>query len=52
MYAKNFHVSIKDLRICANNPALEDYSCYLNSLLGISAHICKKTSTSLLRICV
>ena len=24
MYAKIFHVSIKDLRICANNPALED----------------------------
>ena len=25
MYAKNFHVSIKDLRICANNPVLEDF---------------------------
>ena len=25
MYAKNFHVSIKDLCICANNPALEDF---------------------------
>ena len=24
MYAKNFHVSIKNLRICANRPALED----------------------------
>ena len=24
MYAKNFHASIKDLGICANNPALED----------------------------
>ena len=25
MYAKIFHVSIKDLRICANNPVLEDF---------------------------
>ena len=25
MYAENFHVSIKDVRICANNPALEDF---------------------------
>ena len=25
MYAKNFQVSIKDLRICTNNPALEDF---------------------------
>ena len=25
MYAKFFHASIKDLRICANNPALEDF---------------------------
>ena len=25
MYAKNFHVSNMDLRICANNPLLEDF---------------------------
>ena len=25
MYAKNFHVSIKDLCICANNPVLKDF---------------------------
>ena len=25
MYAKIFHASIKDLRICANNPAMEDF---------------------------
>ena len=25
MYAKIFHVSIKDLRICANIPVLEDF---------------------------
>ena len=25
MYAKNFHLSIKDSSICANNPALEDF---------------------------
>ena len=25
MYAKIFHVSIKDVRICANNPVLEDF---------------------------
>ena len=25
MYANIFHVSIKDLRICANNPVLEDF---------------------------
>ena len=25
MYAKDFQVSIKDLHICANNPALEDF---------------------------
>ena len=29
MNAKNFHVSIKDLHICANNPVLED--CYPKS---------------------
>ena len=23
-YAENFHISIKKLRICANNPVLED----------------------------
>ena len=25
MFAKIFHVSIKDLSICANNPELEDF---------------------------
>ena len=25
MHAKDFHASIKDLHICANNPALEDF---------------------------
>ena len=25
MHAKEFHASIKDLHICANNPALEDF---------------------------
>ena len=28
---KNFHVSIKGLRICANNPALEDFVIQNNS---------------------
>ena len=40
MNAKNFHVSIKDLHICAINPVLED--CYPKSKLGISAHVHKK----------
>ena len=51
MYTKNFHASIKDLRICTNNPALED-SYYPKSLLGISAHVRKKTCMSLLGICL
>ena len=25
MHAKNFHASIKDMCVCANNPALEDF---------------------------
>ena len=25
MHAKDFHASIKDLHICANNPALEEF---------------------------
>ena len=25
MYEKNFHVTVKDLRICANNPEWEDF---------------------------
>ena len=29
-YAKNFHVSIKNLRICANNPVLEDFGVIPN----------------------
>ena len=37
IYAK-IHVFIKDLRVCANNPKLEDFIIYL-SLLGISAHV-------------
>ena len=41
MYAKNFHVSIKALRICANKPAMEDFVTP-KSLLGISAHVRKK----------
>ena len=39
---KNFHISIKDLRICANNSVLEDF------VNRISAHVHKNTSTSLL----
>ena len=34
---KNFHVSIKDLRMCANNPALEDF------LIQNHSHVRKKT---------
>ena len=47
MYAKDFHVSIKNLRICANNPALEDFVIIRN--FCACTH---KSSTSLLRICV
>ena len=51
MHAKDFHASIKDLHICANNPELEDFVIQ-NHCVAISAHIRKKTSTSLLTICV
>ena len=50
MYAKIFHVSIKDLRICANNPALEDF---VSKIIIRNFCACtRKSSTSLLRICV
>ena len=42
---KNFHVSIKDLRMCADNPALEDF------LIQNHSHVRKKTAKSLLRPC-
>ena len=51
MYSKIFHISIKELRICAKKSSVRRL-CYPKSLLGISAHVRKKTSTSLLRICV
>ena len=51
MYAKDFHVSIKDLHICANNPALEDFVIQ-NHCKKFLRTYAKKTSTSLLRICV
>ena len=50
MYAKIFHVSIKDLRICANNPVLEDF---VSKIIIRNFCACtQKSSTSLLRICV
>ena len=50
MYAKIFHVSIKDLRICANNPVLEDF---VSKIIIRNFCACtRKSSTSLLRICV
>ena len=36
---KKIHVSIKVLRVCANNPKMEDY--YQKSPLGVSAHVRK-----------
>ena len=37
MYAKNFHVSIKDLRICAKNPT-NDYYTKLKTTLSVAMH--------------
>ena len=50
MYAENFLVSIKDLRICANNPAFEDFVIknHYQEFLRTYA----KTSSSPLRFCV
>ena len=49
-YAKNFHVSIKKLRICANNPVLEDF--VIQNRYKEFLRTYAKTSTSLLKICV
>ena len=47
---KSFHASI---RICVYAQIIQRWkSCYPKSLLGISAHVHKKTSTSQLRICI
>ena len=50
MYAKIFHVSIKDLRICANNQC---WKTLLSKTIIRNFCACtQKSSTSLLRICV
>ena len=47
---KILHASIKDLRICANNPALEEF---VSKITFRNFCACtQKPSTSLLRICV
>ena len=35
MYAKNFHVSIKDLRICAKNPTNDYYTSSNNPIVDV-----------------
>ena len=45
MYTKSFHASTKDLRICANNPALEDFVIQIT--LRISAHVRKNVHVSI-----
>ena len=45
MYAKSFHVSTKDLRICANSPALEDFVIQIT--LRISTHVRKSVHVSI-----
>ena len=50
MYAKIFHVSIKDLRICAK---IQRWKTLLSEIIIRNFCACtQKSSTSLLRICV
>ena len=51
MYAKIFHVSTNDLRICAKNTTNDYYKKLKNPIVVFSAHISKNSTTGCFAPC-